>query len=377
MELYCLSEPVESTRLDWIDNARGIGIFAVVVVHSMIPMRGDVYLEAAVTLLASFAIALFFLMAGMTYNGDKHRNNLKAYAISRGRQLLIPYFVLYIIIMVMFVPLAGSVDTYLTPGDVLFWFLYGAGPPGQATHLWFLPVLYFSLVFFIAIEAVTHKLNSVVRWPLVVLLPVLAFWITDLFTPMLVPWRINSILIATAFCIIGHEMQRFRGLKPWRTDSKILDVVVFLILSAILVVAATYNGFFNFVEDSFGRSAWLYLVTGTSGTILVFMLSSLFKSKRVGFLGANSQVIYEIHPVFFYLAPVLMIVLGWSLAAYDASITLFWPLRFLLGFELAILFSMLVLRDRILSLIFTGKSNIKQIELSQTGSTPDGEDPKG
>ena len=86
----------------------------------MIPMRGDVYLEGAVTLLASFAIALFFLMAGMTYNGDKHRNNLKAYAISRGRQLLIPYFVLYIIIMVMFVPLAGSVDTYLTPGDLLF-----------------------------------------------------------------------------------------------------------------------------------------------------------------------------------------------------------------------------------------------------------------
>ena len=247
----------------------------------------------------------------------------------------------------------------------------------RATHLWFLPVLYFSLVLFIAIESVTHKLNSVVRWPLVVILPVLAFWITDLFTPMLVPWRINSILIATAFCIIGHEMQRFRGLKPWRTNSKILDVVVFLTLSVILVVAAMYNGFFNFVEDSFGRNAWLYLVTGTSGTILVFMLSSLFKSKRVGFLGANSQVIYEIHPVFFYLAPALMVALGWSLATYDASITLFWPLRFILGFVLAILFSMLVLRNRILSLIFTGKSNIKQIEPSQTGSTPDGEDPKG
>lgn len=343
----------------------------------MIPMRGDVYLEATTTLLASFAIALFFLMAGMTYNGDKHRNNLKAYAISRGRQLLIPYFALYIIIMVMFVPLAGSVDTYLTPGDLLFWFLYGAGPPGQATHLWFLPVLYFGLLLFVAIEKMTHSINSVTRWPLVVLLPVLAFWITDFFTPMLVPWRINSVLIATAFCIIGHEMQKFRDLKPWRTESKILDGVIFLILSVILVIAAMYNGFFNFVEDSFGRNAWVYLITGTSGSMIVFMLSSLSKSKSVGFVGENSQVIYEIHPVFFYLAPALMVALGWSLAEYDASITLFWPLRFILGFVLAILFSMLVLRNRILSLIFTGKSNMKQNEPSQLRPLSDGEDSKG
>ncbi len=372
-----LTEQIANNRLDWIDNARGIGIFAVVVVHSMIPMRGDVYLESAVTLLASFAIALFFLMAGMTYNGDKHRNNLKAYAISRGRQLLIPYFVLYIIIMVMFVPLAGSVDTYLTPGDLVFWFLYGAGPPGQATHLWFLPVLFFGLMLFVAIESLTHSINSVARWPFVVILPVIALWITTIFTPMLVPWRINSVLIATAFCIIGHEMQKFRGLKPWRTKSKILDGVIFLILSVILVMAAMYNGFFNFVEDSFGRNAWVYLITGTSGSMIVFMLSSLFKSGRVGFVGENSQIIYEIHPVFFYLAPALMVALGWSLAAYDTSITLFWPLRFLLGFVLAILFSMLVLRNRILSLMFTGKGNVKKNEPSQTSTLSNGEHPEG
>ena len=366
-----------SNRLDWIDNARGIGIFTVVLVHSMIPMRYDVYLDAAVMLLAGFAIALFFIMAGMTYNGDKNRNNLKDYAISRGCQLLIPYFALYIIMMILFIPLAGSVDTYLTPADVVFWFLYGAGPPGQATHLWFLPVLFFGLMLFVTIESLTHSYDSRVRWPLVVLLPVIAVWITDICSPMLVPWRVNSVLIATSFCIIGHEMQRYSGLKQWRTNSKILDGVIFLILAVVLFVVSQYNGFFNFVEDSFGENAWLYLVTGTSGTILVFMLSSLFKSRRVEFLGVNSQVIYEIHPVFFYLAPLLMVALGWSLADYDASITLFWPLRFLLGFVLAIPFAMLVLRNRILSMIFTGKSNMKQIEPSLTSPIPDGEDPKG
>jgi hypothetical protein len=189
----------------------------------------------------------------------------------------------------------------------------------------------------------------------VILLPVLAFWITDAFSPMLVPWRVNSVLIATAFCIIGYEIRNYRHLRPWRTKSKAFDCVVFILLSVVLFVASQYNGFFDFVEDSFGKNAWLYLITGTSGTIMVFMLSSLFKNKRVQFLGVNSQVIYEIHPVFFYLAPALMLLLGWSLAAYDASITLFWPLKFLLGIGLSIPFAMLVLRNRVLSLIFTGK----------------------
>ena len=355
---FVLTEPVTSNRLEWIDIARGIGIFAVVVVHSMIPMGEDVYLESVVTLLASFAIALFFILAGVTYNGDKHRDNLKEYAISRGRQLLIPYFVLYIIMMLLFIPLAGSVDTYLTPGEVFFWFLYGAGPPGQATYLWFLPVLFFGLLLFAVIEAATHNIDSRVRWPLIVLLPVLAFWITDVFSPILVPWRLNSILLATTFCIVGQEMTRYRGLKPWRTGSRIRDGGIFMILSLVLFIASQYNGLANLVEDSFGTNAWLYLITGTSGSILVFMLSSLFKSpsKRMEFLGVNSQIIYEIHPVFFYLAPATMVLLGWSLAEYDALISIFWPMRFVFGFVLSIAFVFLVLRNRVLSLIFTGRN---------------------
>lgn len=358
MELLRLTEPVISNRLGWIDIARGIGIIAVVTVHSMIPMGGDVFLESVGMLLTGFAIALFFIMAGLTYNGDKHRDNLKEYAVSRGRQLLIPYFVLYIIMMLLFIPLAGSVDTYLTPGEVFFWFLYGAGPPGQATYLWFLPVLYFGLLLFTVIEAATHNIDSRVRWPLVVLLPVLALWITNAFAPVLVPWRLNSILLATTFCIVGQEMTRYRGLRPWHTGSKIRDGVIFLTLSVVLVVASQFNGFVNLVEDSFGTNAWLYLITGISGTILVFMLSSLFKSpkKRIEFLGVNSQIIYEIHPVFFYLAPATMVLLGWSLVEYDALITMFWPMRFVFGFVLSIAFTLLVPRNRVLSVIFTGKS---------------------
>lgn len=326
----------------------------------MIPPQDDVFQWSVISFITSFVMALYFILAGMTYNGDKNRENLKDYAISRGRQLLIPYFAIYIIMTLLFIPLTGSIDTYLTPGDLVFWLLYGAGPPGQPTYLWFLPVLYFGLIFFTVIESLTHSMNPRVRWSLVILLPFLALWMTDVFFPMLVPWRVNSVLFATAFCILGHEMKSYRGLAWWRTDSRIRDGAIFVILAAITIILSQYNGFVSHPDDSFGTNGWLYLVTGTSGTVVFFMLSSVskssFLSKKIQFLGVNSQIVYEVHPIFFYLVPILLGLFGMSAVAYNTSYTLFWSIRFVIAFGLSIPFTLLVLRNRVLSLIFTGKS---------------------
>jgi fucose 4-O-acetylase-like acetyltransferase len=297
----------------------------------------------------------------MTYNGDKHRDNLKNYTISRGRQLLIPYFAIYIIMMLLFIPLTGSIDTYLTPGDLVFWLLYGAGPPGQPSYLWFLPVLFFGLILFTVIESVTHTQDPRVRWLFVVLFPLLGFWITGVFSPLLVPWRVNHVLITTAFCIIGHEMKRYRGLGRWHTDSKIRDGVILVILFVFLLPASQYNGFISAADDWLGTNGWLFLVTGTLGTIFIFMLSSLSDSstisRKMQFLGVNSQIVYEIHPIFFYLVPITLGLFGVSASAYDSSFTLFWPVRFVIAFGLSIPFTLLVFRNRVLSLIFTGRSS--------------------
>jgi len=330
----------------------------------MIPMMNDVFLESVIFFITSFVITLFFILAGMTYNGDRHRKNLKNYAISRGRQLLIPYFAIYIIMMLLFIPLTSSIDTYLSPGDLVFWLFYGAGPPGQPTYLWFLPVLYFGLMLFAIIEELTHTQDPRMRWPFVVILPFLALWITDVFSPVLVPWRVNSVLFAATFCIIGYEMKRYRGLGGWSTDSKVRDGVIFIVLSAFLIMASQYNGFVSHPDDWFGTNGWLYLLTGTSGTIVFFMVSSLsppsFFSKRMQFLGVNSQIIYEIHPIFFYLVPLLVGLFGFSAIDYNTSFTIFWPLRFVLAFGLSIPFTMLVDRNNGLSLLFTGKSKTEE-----------------
>jgi hypothetical protein len=330
----------------------------------MIPFHGDPFLYSALAFITSFVIALFFISAGLTYNGDKHRRNLKNYAISRGRQLLIPYFIIYIIMTLLFIPLTGTIDTYLTPGDLFFWLLYGAGPPNQPTYLWFLPVLYLGLILFTILESLTHSKDPRILWVFVILLPLIAFWITDVMSPILVPWRINSVFVATAFCIIGHEMQRVRGLKWWRTTSRLLDAVIVVGLSVVTILISQFNGFVSHPDDWFGVSGWLYMVSGTLGTIVFFIISSqsdsTFISRKMQFLGVNSQIVYEVHPMFFYLVPVLLSVFGLPVVEYMASFTLFWPVRFIFALGISIPITMLVLRSRILSMVFTGKGVVKQ-----------------
>ena len=126
------SEP-QLPRFEWIEVTKGIGVMFVILVHSMIPWLNPVTIH-----LSSFTIAIFFVLAGLTYNNQRYRGNLRYFAVSRGKQFLIPYFFLYMIMMVLFLPLSSTVESAFTPVEIFLWFLYGNGPPLSASHLWFL-----------------------------------------------------------------------------------------------------------------------------------------------------------------------------------------------------------------------------------------------
>jgi fucose 4-O-acetylase-like acetyltransferase len=356
-----MSESTEvRKRLIWIDLSKGIGIVLVILAHATV-----IEPSPPTILISNFAIALFFILGGLTYSSERHRTNLKHFIVSRGRQFLIPYFAIYFIIMVLFIPLASSVDTYLTPDQYLFWFLYGAGPPSQATHLWFLPVLYFGLILFVLIDRAMQRFPAESRWILVVLLPLLAVAIRDYFAPVLVPWRVSSILIATACCIIGHEVRRFRGLNSWTFGSKARDLVLFLGCFVVVMLVSGYNGLVDFAVDRLGTIPLLYLISGTFGTIMIFILSSALENSKIASriilpFGTDSQTIYEIHPIFFYIVPPLLVLLGWSATDIATYHVLLWPLRFILGVVLSLLFAVyIVSRNDAMSFIFTGRRRPK------------------
>jgi len=345
-------------RADWIEIAKGIAVTFVILVHSMIPAINPVTMH-----LSSFTIPIFFMLTGLTYNNEKHRSHLGNLAKARARQLLIPYFSLYTIMLLLFLPLSSSVDTYLTPDQLVFWFLYGNGPPNSATHLWFLPVLYFALILFAVIDRITYRLPRSLKWIVLILLILAANAVWSLFQPVLVPWRASSVLIATAFVLIGNELRKSRGLRSWTNESRVKDIVSIVLLTVLILTFSQLNGFTDMAVDRYGLSLWLYLAAGTSGCILVFQVSSVFDKSAASrrpliALGAVSQEVYEVHPLTFYLVPFAAAVLGISLTDNLDISSLLWAVRFTLGVTLSyVLVSRLIRKNRFLSLVFSGRAS--------------------
>jgi acyltransferase len=345
-------------RMDWIDATRGIGVMLVILVHSIIPNINPITLHVS-----SFVIPLFFIFSGVTHNVDKHRINVKRFLKTRAKQLLVPYFCLYGVVLLLFVPFSSVLEFPITLAELGFWFIYGSGPPKLTLHLWFLPVLYFGMVLFVGLDYVTKDLPRLFRWMLVGVLFYGASFLKALFDPMLVPWHLNAILISTAFIIIGNEARHFRQLDAWSFGSTTLDALALLAGTSLLVFLSRMNGFVDLAMDNYGSSLWLYLATGTLGTVMVTLATNmaLEASETIRRLllriGRHSQEVYEAHPLVFYLVtPVIMLagmLLGWLIPIEPLG----WFIRFISATAITITFTTRFIRvNSTLKFIFTGRT---------------------
>ncbi|NWF96349.1 MAG: acyltransferase [Candidatus Thorarchaeota archaeon] len=360
-------------RSQWIDASKGIGLLCVITVHSMIPDINPVTIH-----LSSFTIPLFFILAGLTYNSDAHRYDLRHFVMSRGRQYLIPYFMLYLLTLVLFSLLQPYVATYLTPDQLLFWFFYGSGPPDAATHLWFLPVMYFGLVLFALIDRLTAHLPTASRIPFLFLLPFLASVVeaTLSLQGSLVPWHLNAVLISTTFSLIGNQLRRLNGLNEWSIGSAARDLALASAGTMVLLLLSSVNGFTDIAVDNTGASVWLYMVNGTMGSAIVFTVAGhvarsggRVRGSLVS-LGNYSQEVYEIHPIMFYLVPVSLVLLGWTSTQIAACHSIFWPLRLVIGTGVSFLAAKKVIsRHRITRLMFRGSTAERKPPLPSTRPT--------
>jgi hypothetical protein len=128
----------------------------------------------------------------------------------------------------------------------------------------------------------------------------------------------------------------------------------------LVLTFSQVNGFTDMAVDRYGVCIWLYLAAGTSGCLLTFQVSSLLhKSSAPGrslfALGGVSQEVYEVHPLTFYVIPIVAAILGISLPAGTDITNPLWLSRFVLGVGLSFLLaSRLITKNRVLSFIFSG-----------------------
>jgi len=129
-------------RISYIDMAKGIGIFLVVLGHSAFPS------ETVNQWISSFHMPLFFILSGILLSHtNAHEQNMKVLIQKKARTILIPYFS-FSILTILFTLLLDrpNLPAYLPNALIQTFILYGI------SVLWFLPALFFSEVIFLFVR---------------------------------------------------------------------------------------------------------------------------------------------------------------------------------------------------------------------------------
>ena len=159
----------QKKRLDWVDAAKGIGIFLIVVSHSIRPDMREAHAVWRILydVIIAFSIGMFLTLSGVTYQiADSRRTaEPKRSLMRRVQTLLLPFFGYALLIYavfsfaVWFPPTArvfqGSEYGSMPFGEYLRLTLWADSP--YSAHLWFIWVLFWITVIVYALDLLCER----------------------------------------------------------------------------------------------------------------------------------------------------------------------------------------------------------------------------
>jgi len=209
-----------SSRLQWADILKGLGITAVVIGHLFSGIIHDI--------LYIFHLPLFFLISAFFF---KKNSDLKGYFIRQSKRLLLPYLVYLTIFFLIFhwQDLVDQGNTFATFKLIGKAFIGGRALVSPFSVFWFITVLFATQQLF---NLMLNKLSKR-RCLQIGLLSYLLALINDIFLPNFwLPWNINVVLGTLPFFVLGYFFNsKVKSLK----DSHIFLIGAFALLSAYFI----------------------------------------------------------------------------------------------------------------------------------------------
>lgn len=265
-----------STRVEWVDVARGIGIIAVVYghvlrgIHNAGVLMPTQFYAWSDSLIYSFHMPLFFILSGLFFLSSHQKQTLGAFLAHRLQTLAYPY--------VLWSLLQGSIETWFSRQ------LNEATQPIELSqilwqprdHFWFLH----NLLIIIIIAAVVATVTK--RSKLVLSVVAIALFVS--------PWRYPSVNYFFLFFVIGIWVVPFLFRPKWSPQQLTLGSVAatagWLLFATIKITNNITLGLLPIVTALFG-----------AGSIV---LGSIWLSQRdvpviLVIFGRNSLFIYLAH----------------------------------------------------------------------------------
>jgi len=302
-----VATPLVATRLQWVDQAKGIGILLVVFGHVLSGVRlaglniDPQFFRWTWDAIYSFHIPLFFYLSGLFFPQSWQRRGLRGVMLSKVDTLVYPYVLWSLLQGLLQVAMSQHVNNPVTLGEVfsLLW------QPRQ--EFWFLYALFFVYLYACVLYAV---LPTKLRWILLIAAVVFYFYRGPVrhSGPFIVypAWYLVYFLAGALL----HSATRTITEQPRR----------WLAISVIVFAGAVVLGHWLTLTVPYGQTnpaiSASNLLSAVSGTLIAVCLSVLLANRDVrlmAHLGRRSLEIYLLHTIAAGAARVALIkVLGVS-----------------------------------------------------------------
>lgn len=311
----------ERQRILWLDALKGIGILAIMRIHMLAPI------ESVESVIYVGAVAMFFIIAGFNLRvgtGDGRSISKKA------KRLLIPYFFYSFMLLVAETLSNGFEWRYLLGifyarmqlfaasymgGQNVTFLVIGNGP------MWFLVCMFVAFLWIYTIYARC----KCVRSKLLVGICFLALSVLLGYSPMMLPWSIDTSFVCALLMVFGYEFKHY--FLNFKVQRGLLALCIWLLLYCFFAGS-------NLSIGVYGTCSWsiipFILIAISETYALSYMLKIVeytYLSKVLAYLGRHSLRLMCIHLFVYYKAIGLV---GRFLPEYSENRLVVIPISFLL-----------------------------------------------
>ncbi len=247
---------MQNIRNPWIDVAKGIAIILVVLGHTTIPHFVSDFIWA-------FHMPCFFIASGWCTDWTKYK--FGEYVKRKFYSLIVPFIVYSILVLL--------ISCYLGLITFTDWLING----WSGFALWFIPVLFFSMII---AKVVMRTSNLSLQVVYVILLAMLGGFLNK--HEIQLTWNISSVPYASALIILGSIFKKYtKYIDTPKWGIGVIGVLLTIVISHYYRMDMAYNHVYP---------TSIKTIAALSGTAMLFTLSSYIE-KYTQFLSRILQSI--------------------------------------------------------------------------------------
>lgn len=279
-------------RIRWIDVAKGLAMFLVVLGHNPLTANG-------VKLVYCLNVPIFFLMSGYTFRTEKYES-LWQLVKKLAKRILIPYVIMNLLAFGVYYWTRDLTPDFAGVKQLFWGMLYGVGDNRSLRFnipLWFLPCIFVVQCMWYVIDRYGKKTKPF--W--IILSSIIGYFIFGIVQERL-PWGADVAFTGVVFFALGNLFFKER-----------VEKALFRIPSGVgFVIMLACNIGFNWLNKAaapnvdvnsmvFGNYVMFY-ICAVSGCLAIIYLARMIEwSKALSYVGKNTMWVLGLHSLFIQL----------------------------------------------------------------------------